>query len=665
MIRKLLIANRGEIALRIVRTCERMGIGTVAVYSDADWNAPHVRRANESVRIGPARAAASYLNIDAVMQAVRSTGADALHPGYGFLSENPALPEACAAAGVTFVGPSADAMRALGDKTSARRLAERHGVPVLPGCDLGDAPGEDILRHIESSIGLPLMVKAAAGGGGRGMRLVADADQLADALAAARREAFAAFGDGRIFVERAVVGGRHVEVQILADQHGHALHLGERDCSTQRRHQKVIEESPAPGLDDRTRQRLAEAALTVARAAGYTNAGTVEFLLDRDNAFYFLEVNARLQVEHPVTELVTGLDLVELQIRVASGEPLALRQDQIRIEGHAVECRVCAEDPERGHLPTAGHVSYAEFPSGDGVRIDSGIETGTAVPPEYDSLLAKIVVHAPSRAEALERCASALASTAIDGVRTNLGLLEAVIRQPAFQAGAADLRLLESMAADSFAAQIPDDALVAAAAADVTPLQSGIDDPWEGLGAWRAAGCVELAYEHHGRTFAVRAMATGGRRSWRMSLRGRDHDVEVARPSGDEVVLRADGRESRWRVRREVGRVLVEQSDGLRFSLGRPRPSAAAGGAARPGARAGEMRAPMPGVVVRVMAAEGELVAVRQPLIVLEAMKMEHIVESTIDGVVRRVRVAVGDRVAEGDILVDVASGGESGNEPA
>ncbi len=659
MCSRVLVANRGEIACRIMRTCARMGIATVAVYSDADWGALHVRRADDAVRIGPARAADSYLDVAAVVEAARRAGADAIHPGYGFLSENPALPEACAAAGITFVGPPPAAMRLLGDKSAARRLAAEHGVPVLPGLDVATLD-EDVLTAAAAEVGFPLMVKAAAGGGGRGMRLVSSREELPAALAGARREAEAAFGDGRLLIERAVVGGRHVEVQVLADAHGHAVHLGERDCSVQRRHQKVIEESPAPGIDEGLRERLGAAALTVARAAAYVNAGTVEFLLDAGGSFYFLEVNTRLQVEHPVTELVTGLDLVELQLRVAAGEALPFGQADVRRTGHAIECRVYAEDPERGYMPSSGRVTYFLPPGGDGVRVDSGIETGSAVPAEYDPLLAKVIVHAPTRAAAIERCARALDACAVEGVRTNLGLLQAVVGNPAFAAGALDLGLLPSMPASAFAARLPDDVLLAAAASDCGPSERARgDDPWRALGAWRASGRVRLEYVYHGHAFAVDAeRVAGSRNAWRMTVDGRAHEIEAAARE-DDITVMEDRSEAAWRVRRDDRRLTLETGE-RRYVLARPAPSVA--GLSRAAAGTGEMRAPMPGVVVRVLVSGGDRVVAHQPLVVLEAMKIEHIIGSSIDGVVKRVACGVGQRVREGEILVEVASGAEPGD---
>ncbi len=652
MFEKVLVANRGEIAVRVMRTCDRLGIATVAVYSDADRGSVHVRRAGEAVRVGPARPSESYLKIEAIIEAARSVGADAIHPGYGFLSENPALAEACAAAGIAFVGPTPAAMRLLGDKAAARRLAQEHGVPVLPGVDAGE--GDDArLVDAAASVGFPLMVKAAGGGGGRGMRLVASPDELPDALASARREATAAFGDGRLIVERAVVGGRHVEVQVLADAHGNAIHLGERDCSVQRRHQKVIEETPAPRLDDDARAQMCEAALTVARAAGYTNAGTVEFLLDHDGAFYFLEVNTRLQVEHPVTEMVTGLDLVELQLRVAAGDPLPLTQADVRRSGWAIECRIAAEDPARGYLPSSGRITYLRAPGGEGVRVDSGVETGSRVPPEYDSLVAKLIVHADTRDEALRRAGRALAGMAVEGVQTNLALLEAVVASPAFADGRHDLALLESMPRAAFVAQLPDDALLAAAAADVMPRTAA--DPWQALGAWRASGPARLAYVHHGREFELDVERAG---RWRALVDGRQLPFDAER-AGDAIVVRVGSDETSWSVGRNGPHLILASGD-REYVLTQSAPATSGAHAGAAAHRTGEVRAPMPGVVVRVLVAEGDAVAGRQPLVVLEAMKIEHVVESTADGLVRAVRCEPGQRVAEGDILIEIESGAES-----
>ena len=432
MFASVLVANRGEIALRVMRTCRRLGIRTVAVYSDADWAAPHVRAADDAVRIGAGPAPESYLRVEAVLAAATATGAEAIHPGYGFLSESAAFASACSAAGLGWVGPPAAAMRALGDKARAKALAEASGVPILPGYHGEDATDEALRAHA-GAIGYPLLVKASAGGGGRGMRVVREPGELEEALRAARREAAASFGDDRLLLERYLARPRHVEVQILGDAHGELVHLGERECSVQRRHQKLIEESPSPAVTATIRASMGEAALRLARAAGYANAGTVEFLLDEDGAFFFLEVNARLQVEHPVTEAVTGLDLVEQQLRVAAGEPLGFSQADVRLDGHAMELRIVAEDAAAGFLPSTGVVTAFDVPAT--VRVDTGVGAGSTVSPFYDSLLAKVIVLGHTRAEAIERMKRALAETIVEGVKTTIPFQLKVLTDPAFVEG--------------------------------------------------------------------------------------------------------------------------------------------------------------------------------------------------------------------------------------
>ncbi|MDE3094494.1 MAG: 3-methylcrotonyl-CoA carboxylase [Chloroflexota bacterium] len=656
MFRAVLVANRGEIAVRVMRTCRTMGIRTVAVYSDADRGAPHVRCADEAVRLGPAAPARSYLDVAAVVEAARRTGAEAVHPGYGFLSENPALAEACAAAGIAFVGPSADAMRLLGDKPAARRLAAEHGVPVLPGFD-GDTHDDALVAAAAEKIGFPVMVKAAAGGGGRGMRLVPSRDALGDALAGARREAQSAFGDDRLLLERAVAGGRHVEVQVLADAHGHAVHLGERDCSIQRRHQKVVEEAPSPALSAGPRERMGAAAIAIVRAARYVNAGTMEFLLDGDGALSFIEANARLQVEHPVTESVTGLDLVELQLRVAAGEPLPFTQGDVRHSGHAIECRVYAEDPARGYLPSSGRITCYVPPPGEGIRIDSGVEAGTAVPAEYDPLLAKLVVHAPSRQAAVDRCARALEAFAVEGVRTNLGLLQTVVSSPEFASGTADLATLEAMPPQDFLPRLPDDVLLATAAADIAPPAGGRGNgPWEALGPWRLDGRRPLAYQYHGRTFAFEAERVAGRTdAWRTTVDGREYTFSAPAGAGDSGAVPA------WTVTRE-GACRIVEGEERRYVLAPPNPSAGDTAQSTRAGRAGTLRAPIPGVVARLLVSPGERVRARQPLVVIEAMKIEHIIESSADGIVRAISCEAGRRVAEGEILIEVAAEQDDGD---
>ena len=492
MFRKILIANRGEIAVRVIRTCREMGIPTAAVFSDADRTALHVRMADEAVCIGPAPAAESYLSMERILDAAGQTGADAVHPGYGFLSENPDFAEASGRAGVKFIGPSADAMRLMGSKTRARKTVEGAGVPVVPGTMNAVKDPDEALR-IAGQIGFPVMLKASAGGGGKGIRLVPSRDDFESSLAQARGEAQAAFGSGEIYIEKAIEQPRHIEVQILADEHGHVVHLGERECSLQRRHQKVVEETPSPLVDPNpaVREQLTAAAISAARAADYTNAGTVEFLMDRDRNFYFLEMNTRLQVEHPVTEMVTGLDLVKEQILIAAGEPLRYDQQDIQHHGSAIECRIYAEDPDTGFLPSPGLITAIERPSGPGVRVDSGAYAGWRVPLEYDPLIAKLAVWAPTRPEVISRLRGALAEYHIAGIRTTLGFFRALVEDPHFAAGVMDTGFIERFLATSAAqpAPAPNGEEAAAVLAAGLRFQEATGPPQAAhpsSGAWRA-----------------------------------------------------------------------------------------------------------------------------------------------------------------------------------
>jgi acetyl-CoA carboxylase biotin carboxylase subunit len=494
MFERILIANRGEIAVRVIRACREMGIGTVAVYSEADQDALHVQMADAAVAIGPAAARESYLAIDKVIAAARHTRADAVHPGYGFLSENPLFARACADAGIKFIGPSPETLEASGDKVRARQMAAKAGAPVLPALESLSA-GTSEAQRAAVALGLPLLVKAAAGGGGKGMRVVRDAAELPAALAAAEREATAAFGDGRVFLERLVERPRHVEVQILADGHGHRIHLGERECSLQRRHQKVVEEAPSAVVDDDLRRKLTDAALVVARALDYANAGTVEFLLAPDRSFYFLEVNPRLQVEHPVTEMVTGVDLVQQQILVAAGARLSIRQQDVNLRGHAIECRLYAEDPANRFLPQAGDISAVSPPSGPGVRVDSALWAGARVSIDYDPMLAKVITYGSDREVARRRMIAALGEFLIIGPPNNLTFLRSLMELREFREAAIDTQLIERMAADGFGesrhrelAALVAAYLVAAGSPGAAPSggqAAGLPSPWETLGSWR------------------------------------------------------------------------------------------------------------------------------------------------------------------------------------
>jgi acetyl-CoA carboxylase biotin carboxylase subunit len=497
MIRRVLVANRGEIAVRIIRACRALGVDTVAVYSDADAEAPFVSAADTAVRIGPAPAAESYLDITRVIDAARRTRADAVHPGYGFLSENAAFARACDAAGLTFVGPPADVIERMGSKTAARATVSAAGVPVVPG-ELPETQSTDSIAAAVGRTGWPALIKAAYGGGGRGMRLVRSASGLTEAIAGARRESERAFGDGTLYVERAIEHARHIEVQILADRHGHAVHLFERDCSLQRRHQKVIEEAPAPTLTGVVRERLTRAALTAARAVGYVNAGTIEFLVEGEGdraRFYFLEMNTRLQVEHPVTEAVTGLDLVRLQLLIAAGEPLPFSQEDVALHGHAVECRVYAEDAQR-LLPQSGRLVRYREPAMPGIRIDSGVREGQTITVHYDAMIAKLIAHAETRQAALDRAAEALRAFEILGVRHNIAFLLALLARPEVRASQTDTRFIDDRLTEL--ATPPPDGTLHAAAALAAVIEAGgarparaasegrDNDPWSGLGpiAW-------------------------------------------------------------------------------------------------------------------------------------------------------------------------------------
>lgn len=443
MFQRILIANRGEIAVRILRACRELGVDTVAVYSSADADALHVQLATQAVCIGPAKAADSYLNVDALLTVARQTGCDALHPGYGFLSENAEFAQRCADLELTFIGPSGDVIRTMGNKAAARALMQSHGVPVVPGSDGPVSTAQDA-QAVAEAIGYPVLVKASAGGGGRGMRRVDRPEELVAKFEEARAEALACFGDGQLYLEKLILNPRHIEFQILADRHGAVIHLGERDCSIQRKNQKLVEESPSKALSPQLREAMGAAAVAAARAAGYENAGTIEFVLDQDGKFYFIEMNTRIQVEHPVTELVTGLDLVREQIRVSAGLPLSVTQEEVLFRGHAIECRINAEDPAKGFQPCPGRIGFLHLPGGYGVRVDTGLYTGYELPPYYDSLMAKLIVYAPTRLEAIRRMRRALEELVIEGPATNTDLLHQILHHPDFVRGNYSTGFLEA-----------------------------------------------------------------------------------------------------------------------------------------------------------------------------------------------------------------------------
>jgi 3-methylcrotonyl-CoA carboxylase alpha subunit len=646
MFERLLVANRGEIALRVLQACAELGITGVAVHGPEDGGAIHVRRAPLSLPIS------SYLDVEAVVDAARHARADALHPGYGFLSENPDLGAACASAGIAFVGPPPEAMRLLGDKRRARALARSLEVPVLAGYEGPDAEDEPILAAA-AEIGFPLLVKAAAGGGGRGIRRVERAADLPPALLSARREAQSAFGDPTIYLEREAPRARHIEVQVLADAHGNVVHLGERECSVQRRHQKVLEEAPSPAVTPELRERLGGYAVRLAGAAGYVNAGTAEFLLTPagapEGAPHFLEVNARLQVEHPVTEQVTGIDLVREQIRIAAGQPLSFRQEDVRWRGHALQCRVYAEDPRASFRPAAGPVLLCEPPQGAGIRNDVGVETGDVASVRYDPLLAKLTVWAPDRPAALSRARGALRRYAILGVTTNLPLLRAIVAAPAFQRAEWDTGTLERLLPDLLTSP-PEGALeagpllVAAGWRLTAPLGR---TPWR-LGEQG----VPLRFLRDGQEERVTAWRTG--EGWELDAAGTRCTLRFRRTS--PFALTVEGPDRAWgaRVVEHQGALYVAV-EGQVATFSAPRASDSAGPAAPAASGAGEgLLAPVPGAVLSVNVAPGDTVDAGQPLVLLEAMKMEFAVSAPSRGTVRRVACAPGEQVAAGALLVEL-----------
>jgi 3-methylcrotonyl-CoA carboxylase alpha subunit len=663
MFTKILIANRGEIACRVIQTARRMGIATVAVYSEADAGARHVRLADEAVPIGPAAARESYLVGAKIIAAARATGAQAIHPGYGFLSENEEFAEACAAEGLVFIGPPASAIRAMGSKSAAKQLMEKAGVPLTPGYH-GDDQDPALLAREASRIGFPVLIKASAGGGGKGMRRVDAAADFDAALASCRREAKSAFGDDRVLVEQYVLKPRHIEIQVFADTFGDCVYLFERDCSVQRRHQKVLEEAPAPGMTPARRAAMGAAAVEAAKAVGYVGAGTVEFIAHPDGRFYFMEMNTRLQVEHPVTEMITGLDLVEWQLRVASGERLPKRQDELRIDGHAIEARIYAEDPDRGFLPSTGRLVHLVPPAaGEGVRIDTGVDEGDSITPFYDPMIAKLIVHGSDRAQALSRMREALAAYRIVGVSNNVEFLGRLVATPSFANAELDTALIEREHDRLFPAgtEVPGDVWLLAAFAEAerassaaraaAPRGLAATTPWATLDAWRL----------------------NGQAWWRMGFRVDEAMREVdavARPDGawdfsvDGRRLRATGRRTpRGEVeatvgdRRIVGAVVAQGGrrhvflGGRTWTLTVADPLGVAGGEHEEEGTG--LRSPMPGKVIALLAAPGAVVAKGSPLLVLEAMKMEHTISAPHDGTVKSFRFAAGDQVDEGVELVE------------
>ena len=663
MFTKILIANRGEIACRVIKTARKMGIATVAVYSDADANARHVRLADEAVRIGPAPARESYLRGDAIVAAAKQTGAQAIHPGYGFLSENEEFAAQCAAASIVFIGPPAAAIRAMGSKSEAKKLMEKAGVPLTPGYH-GDAQDEALLAREAARIGYPVLIKASAGGGGKGMRRVDDAKEFAAALASCRREAKSAFGDDRVLVEQYVLQPRHIEIQVFADGFGDCVYLFERDCSVHRRHQKVLEEAPAPGMTPERRAAMGRAAVEAAQAVGYVGAGTVEFIAHPDGRFYFMEMNTRLQVEHPVTEMITGVDLVEWQLRVAAGEPLPKRQEELAISGHAIEARIYAEDPERGFLPSTGTlVHLAPPPESASVRVDTGVEQGDAITPFYDPMIAKLIVHAADRAGALARMREALARYRIVGVANNVEFLARLVATRSFANAELDTALIEREHDALFppATTPPDDVWLVAALAEVErdtaaarSAAAGHADagsPWRLLDGWRLNGRAlrRLVFRHGetAREVDVAALPDG---RWQLSQGGVTTVASATRGEGGTLsVALGDRRVPATVVARGERRQVFLAGHSHALAIADP----LVGDAGEHDEEGAGLLAPMPGKVIALVARAGERVEKGAPLLVLEAMKMEHAINAPRAGTVKAFRYAAGDQVSEGAELVD------------
>ncbi|HRH13506.1 MAG TPA: acetyl/propionyl/methylcrotonyl-CoA carboxylase subunit alpha [Azonexus sp.] len=670
MFNKILIANRGEIACRVIKTARRMGIRTVAVYSDADANARHVRLADEAVLLGPAAARESYLVAEKIVEACRRTGAQAVHPGYGFLSENADFAEALAANGIAFIGPPASAIRAMGSKSEAKKLMGNAGVPLTPGYH-GDDQTPALLHREADAIGYPVLIKAAAGGGGKGMRLVDRSEDFSDALGSCKREAISSFGNDHVLIEKYVTNPRHIEIQVFADTRGNCVYLFERDCSVQRRHQKVLEEAPAPGMTPERRRQMGEAAVAAARAVGYVGAGTVEFIANQDGSFYFMEMNTRLQVEHPVTEMVTGQDLVEWQLRVTAGQPLPLAQEQLQIRGHALEARIYAEDASKSFLPSTGKLIRLRAPAESlNVRVDSGVEEGDEITPFYDPMIAKLIVWDEHRDAALARMRKALADYQVAGVTTNIDFLSRLVACPAFAGADLDTGLIERQKTFLFPATqaVSYDALLVATVgellweqhkAGLAAKSSGDPwSPWHARDGWRMNLSAARIIGFRDGESLVEAQVRYQRDQWQITINGRTALARGRKLEGDRIAVEFDDR-------RLIASVVVPQGDflqgtvddkrsvflqGSTYSLLRDDPLhlVEAGGA-----HGGGLTAPMPGKVVALLAQPGQKVEKGAPLLILEAMKMEHTITAPAAGTVKAFCYAAGEQVADGAALVE------------
>ena len=645
---RILVANRGEIALRIMRTARRLGYGVVAVYSDADRDALHVREADQAVRIGEALPAQSYLRIDAIIAAAKASGASAIHPGYGFLAENKDFAQACRDAGLVFIGPSPEAIRAMGNKAGAKDIMQKAGVPVVPGYQGADQSDAVMLAEAKK-IGFPVMIKAVAGGGGRGMRLVADAAAFPDALRSARSEAQGAFGDPTVILERAIVDPRHIEIQVFGDRYGNAVHLGERDCSVQRRHQKLIEEAPSPKVTPELRTRMGAVAVSAVKSIGYEGAGTLEFLLDPAGEFYFMEMNTRLQVEHPVTEAITGLDLVELQLRIAAGEPLGIRQEDVKFSGHAIEVRLCSEDAGHEFMPQSGKMALWQVP--DGVRVEHALQSGSEIPPFYDSMIAKIISHGADRNEARSRLICGLEQTAAFGVTTNQGFLISCLRHPGFAKGEATTAFIGNHRDELLAPRANANA-EAALAALLLYVTNPHAPPWRSGRSLAAAFPLTMRIDlgHGVREVDIVRGRDGG---YGTVVDGSEFRFEIDELGSDTIRFRTDGMMESARFLRDGDRLYVLHrgvTTAVRdLTLAAPVSATAAGGD-------GKVRAAMNGRVVAVLVKAGEQVAAGQPVMTLEAMKMEHVHTAGVAGTVSSIDVAEGEQVTTGRIVVEIAA---------
>ena len=666
MFTKILIANRGEIACRVAATAHRMGIKTVAVYSEADANAKHVAVCDESVLIGPAPAKESYLRADKIIEVAKAAGAQAIHPGYGFLSENEDFAEACAKAGLVFIGPPASAIRAMGSKSAAKVLMEKAKVPLVPGYH-GDTQDADFLQDQADKIGYPVLLKASAGGGGKGMRIVEKSADFKAALESCKREAINSFGDDKVLVEKYLTRPRHIEIQVFADSKGNCVYLFERDCSVQRRHQKVLEEAPAPGMTEERRRAMGEAAVAAAKAVGYVGAGTVEFIANQDGSFYFMEMNTRLQVEHPVTEMITGLDLVEWQLRVAFGEALPKKQEELSINGHALEARIYAENPEKGFLPSIGTLRHMRTPAavsfelGKGrtaagpaaIRIDSGVREGDAISPFYDPMIAKLIIWGKDREEALGHMAQALSEYQIVGLATNVAFLKRLVESKPFSQADLDTGLIERHHAELFP-PAPQTALpvlaLAAASLLVSEQNAGAaaNDPWAGTSGWRMNGTLLRTLEYSDESGKYPVTIGYDDIGWSIAQGSAKADMTLVERDGKHLVIKLDGATVRGTVVRD-GEMFHVFTGGAHFPLHYNDPLAHAGEAEAEG---GRLTAPMPGKIVAVLVDKGKSVEKGAPLLIMEAMKMEHTIAAPANGTVEDLLYAVGDQVAEGAQLL-------------